>query len=284
MSFVPLTRNAALPSIAVTEEEVVPFLKWAGGKRWLVSNYAQSFPTSFTRYFEPFLGSAAVFFHLQPAQPILSDSNPELINAYLIIKEEWERLEAALERHQAKHCESHYYAVRAAIPKNLIDRAARFLYLNRTCWNGLYRENKIGQFNVPIGTKDAVVLDEDDFASVSKRLQEAELVCCDFEETVNRAGSGDLLFVDPPYTVRHNVNGFIKYNQKIFSWDDQIRLRDAVVRARDRGALVMMTNANHQSVKELYRDFSTKIVSRRSTISGKASTRGSAEELLITAL
>lgn len=259
-----------------------PFLKWAGGKRWFVLAHSDKFPASFERYIEPFLGSGAVFFYLAPESSIISDANPELINAYLIIREEWERLELLLEAHQNRHSEEHYYKVRAVLPKDLVERAARFLYLNRTCWNGLYRENRAGLFNVPIGTKDTVVLDEDDFARISIQLSNSEITCCDFEETVDRSNSGDLLFVDPPYTVKHNINGFIKYNQKIFSWADQVRLRDALLRARGRGVSIMMTNAHHESVMDLYRGFHQTAIGRRSTIAGDSGMRGRTEELLVT--
>lgn len=275
----PLAQVAFDGLFAQTAE---PFLKWAGGKRWLVSGYSHLFPRDSGRYIEPFLGSAAVFFHINPASAILSDSNPDLINTYIVIRENWELLETALERHQDRHCESHYYSVRSKIPTNLIARAARFLYLNRTCWNGLYRENRAGQFNVPIGTKDTVLLDTDDFYAASIRLNSAELVCCDFEETIDRAEPNDFLFVDPPYTVKHNINGFVKYNQKIFNWDDQVRLRNALIRARKRDVLIMVTNANHESIQDLYRGFSQQAIFRRSTIAANSANRGQAEELLIT--
>src|SRR5690606_5036386 len=113
-------------------------------------------------------------------------------------------------------------------------------------------------------TKDTVLLDTDDFARVAARLKSASLRVCDFEETIGRASEGDLLFVDPPYTVKHNLNGFVKYNDKIFLWEDQIRLRDALVRATGRGVLVVMTNANHKSIRDLYRDFWKEPLSRHS--------------------
>lgn len=265
------------------QQTTLPFLKWPGGKRWFVQAHADRFPASFNRYIEPFLGSGAVFFHLVPALSILSDANPELINAYLILREEWERLELVLERHEQRHCAEHYYAVRSSAPKGLIERAARFIYLNRTCWNGLYRENRSGIFNVPMGTKDAVVLDEDNFARTSNLLANAELHCRDFEETVDCANEGDLLFVDPPYTVKHNLNGFVKYNDQIFSWDDQVRLSLAVLRAKGRGAIIVMTNADHQSIRNLYKDhFRLRTVKRATFLAADSRARGQTSELLIT--
>ena len=259
-----------------------PFLKWAGGKRWLVEQYSDVFPVDFNIYIEPFLGSGAAFFHLKPKRALLSDINADLINCYQVIKEDWESLENLLELHDGAHCEEYYYRVRSMAPRNLAKRAARFLYLNRTCWNGLYRENRLGEFNVPIGTKDIVLRDGDDFARTSAALENAELVCADFEVLVDRAGRGDLIFVDPPYTVKHDKNGFVRYNEKIFGWSDQIRLRDCLYRARARGAKIVATNAAHESVQELYRDFDQRILSRRSLIGSRIGSRGSANELLIT--
>lgn len=140
-----------------------PFLKWAGGKRWLASSNLLPVPERFRRYVEPFLGGAAVFFQLSPAQSILSDINAELINLYRVIKDDPKALEALMIEHQAKHSRDHYYAVRANVPTGNIAQAARTLYLNRTCWNGLYRVNLRGEFNVPIGTKNTVIMEEEDF-------------------------------------------------------------------------------------------------------------------------
>lgn len=156
------------------------------------------------------------------------------------------------------------------------------MYLNRTCWNGLYRVNRKGQFNVPKGTKSTVIFPHDDFQAVSDALQSAELSACDFEETIAQCQAGDLLFVDPPYTVKHNFNGFVKYNETIFSWDDQIRLRDAVADAAERGVRVVLANAAHATIEELYEGIgTTHKLSRESVISGKASARGVYEELLV---
>lgn len=273
--------------VPLTVDRLTPFLKWAGGKRWFVARYGRVFPQSFNRYFEPFLGSAAVYFYLRPDEAILSDLNPELINTYNALRNTWRKVYSALAEHSNAHSEAYYYSVRASLPSSSVDRAARFLYLNRTCWNGLYRVNKRGEFNVPIGTKDSVLLDSDDFAGISSQLKDAKIKKVDFEETINCAGFEDLIFVDPPYTVRHNLNGFLKYgflkyNDKIFSWDDQLRLRDALVRADGRGAYIVMTNANHESIREIYSDFHLASMPRHSVLSGVLHGRGATEELLIT--
>lgn len=261
---------------------VLPFLKWAGGKRWLVSSYPDLLEVPFKRYIEPFLGSGAVFFHLAPHKAILADQNQELIETYQAIKDDWQRVYNELRRHQRNHSKRYYYSMRNSKPRTAFTRAARFIYLNRTCWNGLYRVNLRGEFNVPVGTKSSVLLDTDDFGSISKLLTNAELCVSDFEEIMNRAGIDDFVFVDPPYTVKHNLNGFIKYNEKLFSWDDQKRLRDAVLRARAKGATVVVANANHRSVRELYRGIGTqKVLTRSSVLAADSGNRGKYQELVI---
>ena len=244
----------------------LPFLKWAGGKRWLTKRFPGLIPATFKSYHEPFLGSGAVFFHLAPEVASISDSNRELITTYRAIRDEPANVMRLLRAHSNKHNDAYYYKVRSAEPKTLASKAARFLYLNRTCWNGLYRVNKEGTFNVPRGTKDSVVFPSDDFDLISSRLKHARLTCCDFEVALDRAQDEDFVFVDPPYTVKHNYNGFLKYNQSIFSWDDQIRLALAVKRASGRGAKVLVLNADHQSVRDLYRRVGVPLSLPRSSV------------------
>ena len=259
-----------------------PFLKWAGGKRWLTERVLELIPSNYDVYIEPFLGSGAVYFSLQPSKAILSDLNADLINAYSAIKTDWEKVHLHLLSHHNKHCADYYYEIRKQNLRALHTKAAKFIYLNRTCWNGLYRVNLKGQFNVPIGTKKNAILDTDDFEATSLILKNAELSCVDFEDTINRAQRNDVIFADPPYTVHHNNNGFIKYNETIFRWEDQLRLRDALFRAKARGVKTIITNANHESVRKLYQnDFEIEIVSRMSVIAGSPSARRTYEELLI---
>ncbi len=263
---------------------IEPFLKWAGGKRWLASSGVLPAGHRFDRYIEPFLGGGAVFFALLPSKALLSDVNGDLIELYEVMRAYPEQIKMALEGHQSLHSKAYYYAVRSSMPSSSLDRAARMLYLNRTCWNGLYRVNRSGQFNVPIGTKTVVTSDADDFVGISQALEKADIRKCDFEETIEEAGVGDFLFVDPPYTVKHNMNGFVKYNENIFSWSDQIRLRDSVTAAARRGAAVMLTNADHECVRELYEgDFSYISLARSSVLSGSSAGRGPTTEALFSA-
>lgn len=259
-----------------------PFLKWAGGKRWLAASHSLLLPEAFNRYYEPFLGGAAIFFSLQPNSAVLADINKELIDCYVALRDDWAAVEEHLKIHQISHSHEYYYQVRAAKPRSHAKRAARFIYLNRTCWNGLYRVNLKGQFNVPKGTKTNVLLGTDNFQSVSRLLQNVELLNADFEVSLSKAKKGDFIFVDPPYTVKHNFNGFVKYNETMFRWEDQLRLSECLIEASKRGCLILLTNANHPSVVELYKhDFELIPLTRPSVIAASSSKRGMYEELAI---
>lgn len=259
-----------------------PFLKWAGGKRWLVDRHADIFPEFSGRYIEPFLGGGSVFFHLSPKSGVLSDTNRDLIDCYQQIKLSHGSVKSLLERHRDLHSKEYYYLVRSEEPTCPVERAARFIYLNRTCWNGLYRVNLKGKFNVPIGDKDSVIFENEDFSIISNALNDLEILCQDFEKSIDLASDGDFIFVDPPYTVKHNFNGFIKYNENLFSWDDQIRLRNSLVRASERGASVLLTNADHASVHELYVGIGAAYhLERKSVLSGKKEARGSVHEFVV---
>lgn len=262
--------------------EVVPFLKWAGGKRWLVSGYPDLFPDSYKKYYEPFLGSRAVFFTLCPKKATLADINRELVDCYMSVRDEWQGIQSLLAVHHKKHSKDHYYKTRQTVPSERVEKAARFIYLNRTCWNALHRVNRKGEFNVPMGTKSNVLLESDDFEAVSKILSSVTITNQDFEELIEKAKKGDFIFADPPYTVKHNFNGFVKYNEKMFHWDDQVRLSECLIRANARGCLILLTNANHPSIIELYEnDFDLMSLKRSSVIAASSSNRGVYEELII---
>lgn len=268
------------------EQVLTPFLKWAGGKRWFVHRHQDIFPKKYRRYFEPFLGGGAVYFSLQPRRAVLGDINSDLIDAYRAIRDQSAGLRQSLGWHQRAHDadEDYYYEVRAKSPRTLVQRASRMIYLNRTCFNGIYRVNQQGKFNVPRGTKDAVLLPTDDFRAMANQLKTAQLRVADFEELIDESDEDDLVFADPPYTVRHNFNGFVKYNEVLFSWADQERLARALKRAARRGVKIVSTNANHESVRSLYSgwDFLLKAVSRFSQISADGSSRRNFDEVIIT--
>jgi DNA adenine methylase len=265
------------------DEQVEPFLKWPGGKRWFVKNYSELLPLKFNRYIEPFLGSGAVFFHLKPERALIGDINPDILSVYLGLKNNWKSIKRSLQYHQRMHSDKYYYDIRKRTPSEILTQASRMIYLNRTCFNGIYRVNTNGEFNVPRGTKNSVLLDTDDFEKVSELLKNATIHYGDFEHLVDLAEEDDFIFADPPYTVRHNNNGFIKYNENLFSWQDQERLAAALMRAKDRGAKIICTNAKHSSILSLYRGkgFKLKTVSRYSSISANSESRKQFEELVI---
>ncbi|MGZ2455645.1 DNA adenine methylase [Rhizobium anhuiense] len=276
-------RDFELAGKVLPDLPLKPFLKWPGGKRWLVQRAPAFFEQTYDRYVEPFLGGGAVYLYNRPRNALVGDVNPDVICVYNAMRSSWRGILSELRRHQIRHSEHHYYAVRDAEPHDAVEKAARILYLNRTCFNGIYRVNRNGKFNVPKGTKDSVVFPDDNFEAVSNLLQAAVILHCDFEEIVSRCGAGDFLFADPPYTVRHNNNGFIKYNEKLFSWSDQQRLAVALSAAHRRGANVLCTNADHESVRALYDPglFEMSTVTRFSSISGAAASRRHFSELVI---
>ncbi|MEP3115818.1 Dam family site-specific DNA-(adenine-N6)-methyltransferase [Nisaea sp.] len=246
-----------------------PFIKWAGGKRWLTDHPDFEVPAFSGTYIEPFLGGGAMFFHVKPNKAILTDANKRLIEAYLAVRDNYQSVEKKLLKYQKLHSPDFYYKERSINRRTVSNRAAQFLYLNRSCWNGLYRENLNGVFNVPIGTKSKIIFEEEKFSEISNRLKNCEIMCSDFEKIIDRAKEQDLVFIDPPYTTAHNTNGFIKYNQNIFRWEDQIRLKNASLRAADRGAKIIITNADHESIHFLYNGIGKmETIPRKSVISG----------------
>ena len=264
------------------EHNLLPFLRWAGGKRWLINSGVQFCPEEYQTYIEPFLGGGAVFFFLNPKKAVLSDINKNLIETFQAIKDNWETVFDGISEYQKKHSSKFYYEERNKIQHELHAKASQLIYLNRTCWNGLYRVNRDGLFNVPIGTKNTVVFENDNFEAISKRLLSADLIHSDFEKTIAKASKGDFIFADPPYTVKHNENGFLHYNEKIFSWDDQERLYKALKKADERGVKFTLTNANHCSIRDLYKDFNQQTLHRNSILAAIPSNRKKIEELLVT--
>ena len=259
-----------------------PFLRWAGGKRWIIPKIQSLIPDIFDNYFEPFLGSGAVYFSIKPDKALLSDSNENLINTYVCIRDNWEKVLFHLKDHQENHCKEYYYNIRSIIYDTACEKAAQFIYLNRTCWNGLYRVNLNGNYNVPIGTKKNVILPTDDFEAISNTLKSAKIEHSDFEVSLNKAKYNDFVFIDPPYTVKHNKNGFIKYNEKLFSWEDQVRLRDSIAKGIERGAMFLITNARHFCIEELYNGLgSIHYLSRNNVLAGNAIHRGKFDEIAI---
>lgn len=241
-------------------------------KRLLAHRIVALLPQTYERYVEPFLGGGAVFFKLKPARAVLADADSALINCYTQIRDSPDHVLKALGR--LKNSEADYYRIRASRPRTAITRAARLIYLTNLSFNGIYRLNFLGEFNVPYGYRShRRPVEPTLIRTASLLLRTARLRNDDFDVTLRTAGRGDVVYLDPPYTVAHSNNGFIRYNARLFSWRDQQRLALSARRARDRGAFVVITNADHESVRNLYPDFSEMRVERPSTIAAAIANR-----------
>lgn len=261
---------------------ITPFLKWAGGKRWLTHRFPDIFPHDCVRHVEPFLGSGAVFFHRAPSLSHLADANPDLIGTFLAVRDYPSQVFANLKQHHTNHSDSYYYRIRALQPRSDVARAARFIYLNRTCWNGLYRVNKSGHFNVPKGTKRNVVFPEDDFDAISVALQNARIECANFRDSLRHTKKGDFVFCDPPYAPLVQRASFTKYTSECFYWEEQVELAERLISASKTGAKVLCTNAPDRAILALYEEnFYLTPVSRNRVISGASASRKQIHEVLI---
>lgn len=261
-----------------------PILRWAGGKSWLVQQYPDLFDVSYARYLEPFLGGAALFIHANPSDPHISDANCALIECYSQVASNPLAVWELYSSHVDAHGPESYSRVREFIPPTELERAARLIYLNRSCFNGLYRVNRAGLFNVPLGSPRFQELTKDALLAFAGRMQGATVSCGDFETLTSGAAEGDLLVLDPPYTVMHNQNGFVRYNESIFSWADQERLASQAACAATRGVKVIATNAAHPSVVRLYPEglFELRRLLRKSSVAARGEFRGQFTEVLIT--
>lgn len=260
-----------------------PFIRWAGGKTWLVQHLESIIGNIEMRhYHEPFLGGGAIYFNTKHTfRSYLSDVNEELINAYICVRDNAEDVIEIVQGYQ--NTAEEYYHIRG---KNLIDeieRAARFIFLNQTSYNGLYRVNQLGQYNVPFGYRQHWQFDANKIRSASQRLKNTNIRVCDFEENKYKIKSHDLVFLDPPYTVSHNNNGFIKYNQNLFSLEDQYRLSKFIDYIKRKDAYYILTNAAHQTVADIFEKGDRRLeLQRASLIGGKQARRETVTEYIFT--
>lgn len=266
---------------------IKPFLRWAGGKNWLIKYIDQYLPSKIINYHEPFIGGGSVFFYLKSkalikGKSFLSDSNEELISTYSVVKESVSDLINRLR--PFKNDKDYYYEIRNSKPRSIISKAAKFIYLNRTSFNGIYRVNQKGQYNVPYGNKEyATLFEYENLKNCSNILGDSILSTNDFSKSLSNIKQNDLVFIDPPYTVAHGNNGFIKYNQKIFAWEDQIRLKNYINEITNIGAYFILTNAHHDSVFQLFRELGEiHIVERSSVVGGKNAPRKFVKEYIFT--
>jgi DNA adenine methylase len=263
-----------------------PFLKWAGGKSRLIQQYVPYFPQFYQTYYEPFLGGGAVFFYLQPATALLTDINAELIITYRCVRDKVEDLICLLKEHKARHNRDYYYSVRSSSSKNELEQAARLIYLNKTCYNGLYRLNSQGKFNVPVGSyKNPNICQEDLLRAASKALSSCEITQADFSHLLTSAtSSDDFVFCDPPYHPISNTSYFTGYNGNSFGEQDQIRLRDICAELASRGVKVMVCNSDCEFIRRIYTEINFKIyaIAAPRSINSNIQKRGIINELLIT--
>lgn len=259
-----------------------PFLKWAGGKRWLARFLAELSQEPRGRHVEPFLGSGAFFFLAAPRRALLADSNQELIAAFRAVRDDPHALIKGLSRLEINP--STFESVRARRPRSDVGKAIRLIYLNKTAFNGLYRVNQQGRFNVPFGCKPTTVLCEPSaLLACSTALSNAEITHADFRDTLKRVRKHDLVYADSPYTVRHNLNAFRRYNQQLFGWDDQLDLAFRLNILASRGVRIVASNALHRDVQSLYDsdNFVGFSVQRPSNMAASSKHRGRSYELLL---
>lgn len=266
------------------DKDVKPFLRWAGGKTWLIRDLSKIVNDNFVynNYHEPFIGGGAMFLSLiHPKKVYLSDMNTDLINTYICIKNNPDKVISFLKTYE--NTEQFYYELRSKITDNEYEKAAQFIYLNQTSYNGLYRVNKKGEYNVPYGHRSKNFLEEEKLKKISCLLKSTNIKCGDFEIFKNEIEKNDLVFLDPPYTVSHNNNGFIKYNQQLFSLEDQVRLSKYIDYIKSVGGYYILTNAAHNEIDKIFDKGDRKLILRRpSLIGGKQSLRKYIEEYVFT--
>ncbi len=273
------------------EGTITPVLKWAGGKRQLINEIEKRLPSSFNKYYEPFVGGGALFMHLKCNKTILGDISVELINVYKQIKDAPIALMKCLDELEESHKsspEEHFYKIRGLDRENYFNylsdvyKASRTMYLNKSCFNGLYRVNKQGHFNVPFNKKDVInTYDRTNILNLSDFLnkKDVELYCMDFETICATAKKGDFVYFDPPYDLLKK-DTFNSYTKESFGVEEQKRLSDLFKKLDQKGCYVMLTNHNTELINELYKDFSIDVVSAKRMINSNAKNR-KGEEVIV---
>lgn len=264
---------------------IEPFVRWAGGKTWLIPQMPSILGNiQINHYHEPFVGGGAIFFSLDHRKKsYLSDANPQLINAYIQVRDNPDAVITCFE--EMPNTEIDYYRIREEITNDSTpENAARFIFLNQTSFNGLYRVNREGRYNVPYGFRQAWVYHVERIHSASEKLKNTRIEVGDFEINKYRIRPNDLVFLDPPYTVSHNNNGFIQYNRNLFSLSDQYRLKHFIEYIKRKGAYYILTNAAHETIREIFLTQGDRIVElqRNSLIGGRNAARAAISEYIFT--
>jgi DNA adenine methylase len=272
---------------------IQPFLKWAGGKRQLISQMKEYFPKKITNYYEPFLGGASILFYLQPNKAVVNDYNTELINCYSCIKNDYDELIKELEKYQNKNNATDYYEIRGLDRKEKYknmsntQKAARLIYLNRTCYNGLFRLNSAGQFNTPFGNyKNPLICNKPVLKALNIYFNEKdiEFKSRDFYDACIDAPKDSFIYFDPPYDQYEDQVNFVGYTESGFTKEDQIRLKDLCDILVDRGCIIMLSNSATSFIKNLYNDkdrYTIHSIKAKRSISSDVKKRGEVEEVLI---
>jgi DNA adenine methylase len=267
-----------------------PLLKWAGGKRQLLPDLRKrvAMAGEFGRYHEPFVGGGALYFalyrdgKLNKKKAFLADNNSRLIETYEGVRDDVETVITLLEEHRDNHSEAHFYDVRAAIPETLAARAARIIYLNRTCFNGLYRENSRGLFNVPFGNyKKPRICDPDNLRAVAAALRKASVECRDFASVAKAAKPGDFVYFDPPYHPVSKTSSFTAYHQGGFGEAEQRKLAEVFGALTKKGVKALLSNSWTPLILELYEPWKIEEVKASRNVNSKASGRGKISEVLV---
>ncbi|MGL4950840.1 MAG: DNA adenine methylase [Mycoplasma sp.] len=241
--------------------KITPFVKWVGGKRVVIEeNLKFLLPETYNRYLEPFVGGGAMLWHLQPKEALINDINDELITSYKIIKKDPTKLLKELDMLKEKHDEDFFCKIRATLPTTDLEKATRFIYLNKTCFNGMYRVNSKGLFNVPSGKK---IKEKVSFYSLENiqnmneymKASNLQIFNQDYYDFLDNAQSGDFVFVDSPYHYEEGVNGFVSYSKNGFGDEQQIRLANKMKELHEKGVKFMITNNSTKLIKELFKDF-----------------------------
>ena len=278
----PARESSLVARPVLAPEKASPFLKWVGGKTSLLHELVKHVPSRMRRYHEPFVGGGALFFAVQPKRANLCDNNAELVHCYQQVRDDVYGVLDALARHV--YDQAHFTAVRALEPRELkpAERAARFIYLNKTCFNGLWRVNRAGRFNVPIGRyKNPRFNNPSALITASHVLRGVSVEHLPFEEALQRTSPGDFVYLDPPYDPVSPTASFASYTRDGFHWEDQQRLAAACFGLNRRGVRFLLSNSATERVRELYKGFEQRLVKAPRFINSKAGGRGHVDELLV---
>ncbi|HPR99405.1 MAG TPA: DNA adenine methylase [Candidatus Woesebacteria bacterium] len=274
-----------------------PFVKWVGGKGKLIPDLEKIFPKKFNNYFEPFVGGGALFFYLTQSRSIpsasINDINPKLIIAYNEIKNNPKKLILLLKKIELKYKKLSqekqkifFYEMREKYNKNNLDKlntTAYLIFINKTCFNGMYRENSKGEYNIPFGDqKNPTICDEENILAVSKCLKNTEITNLSFEKAVNKCKKGDFVYFDPPYYPINTTSNFTGYSKSTFGQKQQEKLADVFKKLAKRGCFVMLSNSNTTFIKDLYKNFHINYLDAARSINSKGSKRGKIKEIVVT--